>query len=84
MVKCRFCSNVMRSDNLKNHIKNVHRNDSIVPKDESSTRVSSTVPLSKMQVIKSILGTGMSSNSIPEKVVKQIDYLDKVLPVDPV
>ena len=35
-----------------------------------------------MQVINSILGTGMPSNSIP--VVKQKDYLDKVLPVNPV
>ena len=67
MVKCCFCSNVMRSDNLKNHIKNVHRNGLIVPTDESSTKFSSTIPLSKMQAINSILGTGMSSNSIPEK-----------------
>ena len=75
MVKCCFCSNVMRSDNLKNHIKNVHRNDLIVPTDESSTKFSSTVPLSKMQAINSILGTGMSSNSIPEKVL----HVDPVL-----
>ena len=48
MVKCRFCSNVMRSDNLKNHMKTVHRNDLIVPKDESNTKVATTDPLSKM------------------------------------
>ena len=82
MVECRFCSNLMRSDNLKNHIKNVHRNELIVPIDDSTTKASSTVPLSKMQVINSILGTGMPSNSVP--VVKQKDYLDKVLPVNPV
>ena len=65
----------MRSDNLKNHINNVHRNDLIITNDESSTKVSSTVPSSKMQVINSILGTGMSSNSIPEKVL----HVDPVL-----
>ena len=74
MVKCRICSKVMRSDNLKNHIKNVHRNDLIVPKDDSLIKVASTDPLSKMEVLNSIL----SSSSSPENMV------DKDLSVDPV
>ena len=82
MVECRFSSNLMHSDYLKNHIRIVHRNESLEPIDDSTTNTSSTVTLSKMQVINSILGTGMPSNSVP--VVKQKDYLDKVLPVNPV
>ena len=47
MVECRFCSNVMPSDNLKNHVKTVRRNELIVSKDESATRASSTVTFIK-------------------------------------